>query len=110
MKTHKLSDMVRGWFVGDFQPSVLITKEVEVGVKQYKAGDHEDWHYHKVATEITVMISGVVQFNAQSFQEGDIVMLEPGKGSEFRAVTDSVTVVVKLPSFPNDKYGLADRC
>ena len=41
MKTEKLSNMVRGWFVGDFEPSVYRTNAVEAAVKSYKAGDCE---------------------------------------------------------------------
>jgi len=56
MQTAKLSDMVRGWFIGDFSPTVLATKAVEVGVKLYKAGDSEERHFHKIATEVTVIL------------------------------------------------------
>lgn len=28
--------MTKGWFVGDFEPSILKTKNCEVGVKSYK--------------------------------------------------------------------------
>jgi hypothetical protein len=34
--------MVKGWFVGDFDPSVSRSKDVEVGVKHYRAGDREE--------------------------------------------------------------------
>ena len=51
MKRAQLSDMLRGWFIGDFSPTVLSTKDVEVGVKLYKAGDSEERHFHKIATK-----------------------------------------------------------
>lgn len=41
MLCKKLDDMTRGWFVGNFEPSLYITNDVEVAVKQYKAGDFE---------------------------------------------------------------------
>ena len=46
MKIHKLKDMVKGWFVGNFEPSLYKTHLVEVGVKEYKAGDKEVGHAH----------------------------------------------------------------
>ena len=42
MKTAKLEDMVKGWFVGNFEPSLLKTNDVEVAVKSYKKGDYEE--------------------------------------------------------------------
>lgn len=58
MKTAKLEDMTKGWFIGNFNPSLLKTNDVEVAVKSYKKGDYEGRHYHKIATEFTCIISG----------------------------------------------------
>ncbi len=40
MKVFHLDEMVKGWFVGNFNPTVLSTNDVEVAVKKYKAGDY----------------------------------------------------------------------
>ena len=104
MRCEKLNDMVRGWFVGNFEPSLYKTNDVEVGVKEYKKGDYEEWHYHKIATEITVIVSGCVQMNDKKYSKGDVIVIEPGEGTDFKALTDTVTAVVKLPGANNDKY------
>ena len=39
MKIKYLDDMTKGWFVGNFEPTVLNTEDVEVAVKKYKKGD-----------------------------------------------------------------------
>ena len=104
MKQAKLQDMTKGWFVGDFEPSMLRTQDVEVGIKKYIKGDYEDSHFHKVATEITVIVSGRVFMFDQEFEEGDVVIIEPGESTSFEALTDAVTVVVKHPGVKNDKY------
>jgi quercetin dioxygenase-like cupin family protein len=104
MKTVKLKSMTKGWFVGNFEPSLYKTNAVEVSVKTYKAGDHEAWHYHKVATEITVIVSGRLRMNQCEFQAGDIIIIEPGEGTDFKVIEDTVTTVVKLPGANNDKY------
>jgi quercetin dioxygenase-like cupin family protein len=104
MRHHKLKDMVKGWFVGGFTPSVYATQDVEVAVKTYEAGAKEAWHFHKIATEITVIVSGEVSFNGQRFVKGDIVTVEPNEGMEFHALTDTTTVVVKIPGALGDKY------
>jgi quercetin dioxygenase-like cupin family protein len=96
--------MKKGWFVGDFEPTLYRTKDVEAAVKTYKAGDNETGHYHKIATEITVVIDGEVLFNGQKFVKGDIVVLAPFEKTRFEALTDAVTAVVKIPGAPNDKY------
>ena len=108
MKTFRLDDMVRGWFVGDFSPSVVQTEAVEVGVRKYVAGDHEQWHLHKVTTELTAIVAGEVTMNGQRYSTGNIVLIEPGEGTDFHCLTDVTTVVVKLPSVKNDKYFNAD--
>ena len=40
----------------------------------------------------------------QVWQAGDIITAEPGEATAFEALTDAVTVVVKTPSVPSDKY------
>jgi quercetin dioxygenase-like cupin family protein len=109
MQQYKLEDMVRGWFIGNFDPTVYKTKDVEVGVRHYSAGDYETRHFHKVATELTVIISGDVQMNGKKYVPGDIVVIEPGESTDFKALTDAVNVVVKLPGALNDKYEVNDN-
>lgn len=75
MKIFKLDDMVKGWFVGNFEPTLFRTNDAEVAVKHYKAGDYEEKHYHKVATEITVIVSGKVEMNKVVYTSGDIVVI-----------------------------------
>lgn len=104
MNSAKLSDMVKGWFVGGFKPAAFNTKGCEVGVKAYKAGDSEAAHYHKIATEITLVLSGRVSMRGQTWDEGDIIVLEPGDITAFQAITDATTVVVKVPGALDDKY------
>lgn len=104
MEVFSLKEMKKGWFVGNFEPSIFKTEKVEVAVKEYKAGDYEKEHYHKIAKEITVIISGEVMMNNKKMEKGDIVVLEPFESSDFKAVTDSINVVVKIPGKNNDKY------
>ncbi|MGI5105998.1 hypothetical protein H0R94_03005 [Treponema socranskii] len=104
MKISKLNDMTKGWFIGNFEPSVFKTNAVEVAVKSYKKGDSEDAHYHKIATEYTVVVKGSVKMFGKEFSEGDIIVAEPGDITSFEALTDCINLVVKLPGANNDKY------
>lgn len=99
--------------MGDFEKALLRTKEAEAAVKYYKAGDSEPWHVHRIATEITVVVEGMAEFwvgpktgfrERVLVREGEMLMLEPGEGTLFNALEDTVTVVFKSPSCPGDKY------
>ena len=105
MRIAKLEDMVKGWFVGNFEPTLLKTNDVEVAVKSYKKGDYEEKHYHKIATEITVIVSGRVKMNGVEYNNGDIIVIEPMESTDFEALEDNTqNVVVKYPGVNNDKY------
>ena len=104
MRQYQLDDMLRGWFVGDFEPTVYRTSDVEVAIKHYAAGDAEPRHVHKRATELTAVIAGRVRMDGRELQAGDIVELSPGDPSDFLALSDAVIVAVKLPAVAGDKY------
>lgn len=104
MKVFQLDEMVKGWFVGNFTPTALSTKDVEVAVKKYKAGDYESSHYHKIATEITVITDGQVKMNGVIYSSGAIIVIEPNQATDFLALTDVTTTVVKYPGVNADKY------
>lgn len=104
MKKYNFDGMIRGWFVGDFEPSAFKSKECEVALQKFKAGEHEPRHVHKIATEITFIKKGRAMMNNQEFSEGDITVLAPGESSDFKALEDTETIVVKIPSVKGDKY------
>ena len=105
MKINNLQNMVKGWFIGNFEPSLLKTNDCEVAVKEYKKGDYEGKHYHKIATEFTVIISGRVRMNGIEYKEGDIIVMEPNEITDFECLEDGTkNVVVKIPGANNDKY------
>lgn len=104
IRTAYLSDMTGGWFVGNFFPNILQTKDFEVAVKKYNAGDKEDWHVHRVGTEITLVLGGSARMAGKIIKDGEIILLEPGEGTSFEALDDLTTVVVKSPSTMGDKY------
>lgn len=99
-----LGDFTKGWFVGQFEPTLLATEHVEVAVKHYKAGDSEATHHHKVATELTAIVAGRVRMSGEEIEAGEIVRILPGQSTDFTALSDATTVVVKLPCVARDKY------
>lgn len=104
MKIYKLDDFTKGWFVGNFTPTIINTKECEVAVKVYKKGDTDEVHYHKATDEITAVVYGKCKINDQVFGPGDIIWFEKNDVSKFEVLEDSANVVVKIPSVKGDKY------
>ena len=108
MTLHRLDEMVRGWFVGDFEPTAHRTPAVEVAIKHYAAGESEARHVHRVATELTAVVSGTVRMQGRDLHAGDILTLAPGEPSDFLALTAATVVAVKLPAVAGDKYLIED--
>lgn len=104
MKLNKLSEFTKGWVIGNFNPSLFKTEEFEVAVKTYKAGDYEEKHYHKIATEWTIISRGKVRMNGVEYSEGDVVTINPGEATDFRVLEDAITTVIKIPCVSGDKY------
>ncbi len=104
MKRYKLDKFLGGWFIGDFEPSLHKSKDFEVCVKNYKKGEYDLLHTHKIAVEITVMIQGKAKMCGEYIEQGDIIYLSPGDESSFEAIEDCSLAAVKFPSIPNDKY------
>ena len=96
--------MVKGWFIGNFEPTLIRTNDVEVAVKEYRKGDQEGRHHHKISTEITVIASGRVRMNGVEYVKGDIIVIEPNQSADFEVLEDTITTVVKYPGANNDKY------
>jgi hypothetical protein len=103
-KKININDFIGGWFIGNFTPSLLQTSAFEVAIKKYKKGDYEKTHLHKIAKEFTVIVTGVVKMNNVIYNEGEIVIINENVATDFEAITDTITLVVKTPSVTNDKY------
>lgn len=99
-----MDEMLRGWFVGGFAPVALHSDVCEVAVRHYAEGDAKALHHHRVATEVTVIVSGEVEMMGRRWVAGDIVVVEPFEATAFRALAASCCVVVKQPGVADDKF------
>lgn len=104
MKIDRIEDMIGGWFIGDFEPSVFKTKAFEVCYKFHPAGEVWDNHYHKVATEINYLIRGEMNLSGTPLKQGDIFTIHRGEIAVPEFLTDCELIVVKFPSVKGDKY------
>jgi hypothetical protein len=103
MKKHKIDAFTKGWFIGDFKPTLLATKDFETAVKFYKRGDREGRHVHKIAVEFTIIGAGKFRINDMILEAGDIIEIRPGEPGDFECLESGVMFVVKSPSAPHDK-------
>ncbi|NBO22131.1 hypothetical protein EBU94_02160 [bacterium] len=104
MNISKIDDYVRGWYVGDFQPSCYRTSHFEVGLNSHRQNEKWPIHFHKISTEINLLIEGEMTINGKKIESGDIFILEPNEIADPVFLTDCKILVVKTPSVKNDKY------
>lgn len=98
-----LADFKLGWVVGNFEPALIQSSEIELAVKHFKRGDVEPSHKQLVATEITIVITGEIRLGDSVYGANEIVKISPGIFADFESLTDSSLVCIKYPSLPNDK-------
>jgi hypothetical protein len=103
MKLAKLSEFTNGWFLGNFNPSLFKNEDFEVCVKNFKKGDVEAAHFQRVATEVTVVLSGSVRMGNHILQVDDILTIYKDEVCDFEALSDCKVLGIKFPSLPHDK-------
>lgn len=104
MEKFNLNDFKLGWFIGNFNPTLFDTGNFEVAIKRYNAGDYENRHTHKIATEFTIIVEGKVLMNGIEYFKDDIIKILPSEYTDFQVLEDTITFVVKTPSVKNDKF------
>jgi len=104
MNIYNIQNYKDGWFIGDFEPTVLKTKDFEVCFKTHKKDEIWPKHYHQIATEINYMIKGEMLIQGKNLKAGDIFTLEPNEWADPIFLQDCELIVVKTPSVKGDKY------
>ncbi len=104
MEIRRIEDFTRGWIIGNFEPSLLKTDKFEVALLTHKAGEVWPKHYHKVATEYNVLVSGKMVIQGKELNSGDVFVFSPGDVADPIFLEDCSVLVVKVPSIIGDKY------
>ena len=103
-----LKDFTRGWIVGDFEPALVQTQDVEIGILNLKAGTKGDFHYHKSHIEYNLIISGSAVFTlcdgSKIYNVGDIFTFLPFEESTVEYPVDTQLLVIKSPATKGDKH------
>ena len=99
----KLEDMYRGWFIGNFEPSVSKQETFEVGYLLHKKGEIWDTHYHNNIKEINLLVSGKMILNDITINKNEIFIIDSKTIASPIFLEDSYIVCVKIPCFKGDK-------
>lgn len=104
MKKYNLKDFYRGWFIGNFDPNIFKTDNFEVGLLSHSKGEQWAKHYHVIATEYNLLVSGSMIIHKTKIEPGDIFVLEPYEIADPEFLEDCTVMCIKIPSIPGDKY------
>ena len=99
-----LKDFTRGWIVGDFEPALVQTQDVEIGILNLKAGEKGDSHFHCAHIEWNVILSGAAFLNGKIYSKGDIFTFLPFEESTVEYPMDTQLLVIKSPAIKGDKH------
>lgn len=102
--SYDISEYIRGWFVGDFEPSIFKTKDIEIAYMSHKERDKWPFHYHMKAYEYNILISGNMILNSFDIKQGAHFLLRPNEIACPEFITDCYVLCIKYPSVIGDKY------
>ena len=102
MKTIHIKDFNRGWIVGNFLPSLVRVKDVEVAIMHRNKEFAPDGHYHTSSTEYNFIVVGRAISDGKLLGPGDCFVYEQNDPCEVQFLEDTIIVVVRTPSI-NDK-------
>ena len=104
MKKCNLSEFWRGWFIGNFEPSVLKTDQFEVGVLTHAKDEVWPKHYHAQHTEYNLLLKGKMLICGEIINEGEFFIMFPNEVADPVFLEDCTVLCIKTPSVPGDKH------
>jgi dTDP-glucose pyrophosphorylase/mannose-6-phosphate isomerase-like protein (cupin superfamily) len=99
----KITDFTRGWFIGDFIPSIIKTTDFEVGLLTHKKDEKWAFHYHKYMTEINILVSGSMKLNEKIINTNNVFTIYQNEIACPNFLEDCKIICIKVPSVVNDK-------
>lgn len=103
MIEYNIDQFKLGWFIGDFEPSILRTKDFEVAYRVQKKDEYHAPHVHPIGVEYNYLIKGQMTINGRKFVGPTVFVIEAGEECYPVMDTDCELIIVKTPSLPNDK-------
>ncbi len=97
-------DFVRGWLIGDFEPSIIRATDFEIGLLHHAAGEKWPFHYHKEAVEINYLLKGSMKLNGIHLSAGTRFIMPRNMIACPDFLENCIILCIKVPSVPKDKY------
>lgn len=98
-----LNSYIGGWFLGNFEPSLLRIDSFEVCVVSHRKMEATTPHYHTQSEEINLILDGRLMVSGRVLEKNDIFVYSRFEISDVEFLEDSRLLVVRVPSAPNDK-------
>lgn len=95
-----------GWFLGDFEPSLIKNKDFEFGYKRIPKYTEPDYHFHKFKTEYTILIEGkiICKESNKLILPITCIKLSPYEKNDQYFIDESLILIINMPSKKDDKY------
>jgi hypothetical protein len=101
-----LTDFVRGWIIGNFEPNIVKTEKYEVALLTHNKGEKWDFHYHRIADEINFLVEGRMLINERPVEKGSLFVIQKNQLTCPNFLENCKVLCIKVPSIPTDKYGV----
>ena len=99
-----VDSFVRGWFIGDFEPSILRTKTWEMALLKHSKNEKWDFHYHAQADEVNVLLSGRMMLNGREIRSRNVFTIPKKQIACPLFLEDCMILCIKTPSVIGDKF------
>lgn len=94
---------MRGWLIGNFEPSIVKTPDYEIGLLTHGKGEQWGFHYHKDTIEFNILLSGHFLLNNIPISAGTVFVINKNIIACPKFLEQCKILCVKIPSVPGDK-------
>lgn len=95
-----------GWIIGDFEPSIIKTKDFEVGILTHNKNEKWDYHYHVYLDEINILLEGNMLLNEIVINKNQLFYIPKKQIASPIFLENCKILCIKTPSIIGDKICL----
>ena len=99
-----IKDYQGGWFIGNFEPTIVKSPQFEGAYHTHFMGEKSEPHIHKLTTELNFIVYGELIVSGKRLSSGDIWIYEPNEISDVEFLSVVGLFIIRWPSIPGDKY------
>ncbi|SCY71446.1 WavE lipopolysaccharide synthesis family protein [Butyrivibrio sp. INlla14] len=102
MKQICLREMKKGYFIGDFEPNILRSKDVEICIRGASKYTLDAAYYRRNDKRVIYINQGKIDIDGRIFGKGDAIMFEPGEVINIFALTNVEMIAMNFPGTKGD--------